>query len=184
VSLHSHFHTAVAYACALRLSPWLVFHFFGWVMPLWSASFATLGRDWYLQHLEWSTIIPAAIIGYLDVFRLLPGSWSEEVDIRKHDFAAIWAWSVPSLILAYKIVKYDSPHSVLFGNSISAISYFFDIQQTMPGSDHPLGGDPIRVLAQMIVTAPFYAGIAYSLGALASRCDLLTKLFIFNKFDR
>jgi hypothetical protein len=37
-------------------------------------------------------------------------------------------------------------------------------------------GDPVRVVAQLFVTAPFYAGIAYSLGALSSKYKLLTKL--------
>jgi hypothetical protein len=35
----------------------------------------------------------------------------------------------------------------------------------------------------MSVTAPFYAGIAYSLGALASKHRVLTKLFTFEKHD-
>jgi hypothetical protein len=48
---------------------------------------------------------------------------------------------------------------------------------------NPLASDPVRVLAQMTITAPFYAGIAYSLGALASKHQLLTKLFTFEKHD-
>jgi hypothetical protein len=33
------------------------------------------------------------------------------------------------------------------------------------------------------VTAPFYAGVAYSVGALASKYDVLAKLFTFEKHD-
>jgi hypothetical protein len=36
---------------------------------------------------------------------------------------------------------------------------------------------------QMSVTAPFYAGVAYSAGALASKYDVLAKLFTFEKHD-
>jgi hypothetical protein len=152
-------------------------------MPLLHVSFATSGPDWYLQHLELATVIPAVIVGYLDVFRFLPANWSEHVDIRRHDFAATWVWVVPSLILGFRMAEYDSPHSVLIGGSTSAIAYFFDIQRTMPGWAHPLVGDPIRVWAQMTITAPFYAGVAYGLGALASRYDLLTKMFIFERVE-
>jgi len=177
-------HTWVAYTCALRLSPWLVFHFFGWVGPLLHISFATLGRDWYLQHLELATVFPAAIVGYLDVVRLLPPNWSKHVDIRRHDFTARWAWVIPSLILGSRMAKYDSPHSVLIGGATSAIAYFFDIQQTMPGSAHQLVSNFDRVWAQMTVTAPFYAGIAYSVGALASRYGLVAKLFMFERVEQ
>jgi len=39
------------------------------------------------------------------------------------------------------------------------------------------GVDPVRVAQQMFVVAPFYAGLAYSIGALAERHNLLKRLF-------
>jgi hypothetical protein len=60
---------------------------------------------------------------------------------------------------------------------MSAFSYFFDIQTSMPTMKDFAANDPVRALAQIIVTAPFYAGIGYSLGALAAKRTLLKRLF-------
>jgi hypothetical protein len=35
----------------------------------------------------------------------------------------------------------------------------------------------------MSVTAPFYAGVAYSVGVLASKYKVVEKLFTFEKYD-
>ena len=66
---------------------------------------------------------------------------------------------------------------------MSAIKYFFDIQEVMPTMSNLFASDSIRVVEQMTVTAPFYAGIAYSLGALGSKHQLLKKLFTAEKHD-
>jgi hypothetical protein len=64
---------------------------------------------------------------------------------------------------------------------MSAFKYFFDIQQVMPTLENSLATDPVRVLAQMSVTAPSYAGLAYSLGELAWNRGLLAALFKLEK---
>ena len=61
---------------------------------------------------------------------------------------------------------FSAPSSVLFGASMSAFSYFFDIQKVMPTLANPLVSDPIRVLRQLYLTAPFYAGVGFSVGSL------------------
>jgi hypothetical protein len=66
---------------------------------------------------------------------------------------------------------------------MTSIKYFFDIQKVMPTWANPLVSDPTRVAAQMFVTAPFYAGVAYSVGALIAKHELLTKLFTFDKHE-
>ena len=66
---------------------------------------------------------------------------------------------------------------------MTALKYFFDIQKVMPTWANPLASDPERVAAQMFVTAPFYAGLAYSLGALMSKHQLLVKPFTFEKHE-
>jgi hypothetical protein len=58
-----------------------------------------------------------------------------------------------------------------------ALKYFFVIEPEMPGLSNLFASDPKRVLEQMNVTAPFYAGIAYTVGALAAKYDVLHKLF-------
>jgi hypothetical protein len=63
------------------------------------------------------------------------------------------------------------------------MKYFFDIVKAMPTLQDPFASDPIRAWAQMSVTAPFYAGLTYSLGALASKYRAVEKLFTFEKHD-
>jgi len=173
-------HTFVVYACALHLSPWLVYHWFGWVAPMLQISSSTPATDWYLQHLEMMTIVPALVLGHVNVIRFFHPT------IRSYfgsGSAAAWAWAVPVIVLGYKMLLYDASSSVLYGTSMSAIGYFLDIQKVMPTRSNFLTSDPIRVLAQMTVTAPFYAGIAYSLGGLASKHRLLAKFFTSERRD-
>jgi hypothetical protein len=175
-------HTYVAYSCAMHLSEWLVFHWFGWVAPILHFSSHKLATDWYLQHFELMTILPALVVGYVNVERILPGVIRNFMHDGEHSMAA-WAWMFPTLVLLYRMLEYHAPSSVLFGSKMTATKYFFEIQKVMPTWQNLLASDPTRVWAQMSVTAPFYAGIAYSLGALASKHHVLTKLFIFEKHN-
>jgi hypothetical protein len=127
------------------------------------------------------TIVPALVAGYIDVGRVVPALLGGLITERRATSAAMWAWSIPALVLIRKMLQYHPPVSVLVRSSMSVFSYFFDIQRVMPTFANPLAGDPVRLLLQMTVTAPFYAGIAYSLGALFHRYRILTKLFSFEK---
>jgi hypothetical protein len=175
-------HTYIAYSCAMHLSEWLVFHWFGWVAPILNVSIGIPAPDWYLQHFELMTILPALLVGYVNFARILPGIIRDFMHEGQHSIAT-WAWAFPTLVLLYRMLDYRAPSSVLFGGSMTAIEYFFEIQTVMPSWQNPLASDPVRVWAQMSVTAPFYAGIAYSLGALSSKHSLLTRLFTFEKHD-
>ena len=156
-------HTLAVYFVALEVSPGLVGRWFAWFVPVLQISTSTPAADWYMQHLELVSIVPALAAGYIVA--------------RRPDSVATWGWGVPALVLAYKMLQYHAPSSVLVGTSMSAIRYFFDIKQVVPMMPSLAAGDPVRVLAQMTVTSPFYAGVAYSLGAWASKQKLLTKLF-------
>lgn len=153
-------HTAAVYVCALYFSPWLIGRWFAWFAPLLHASSKVPPGDWYLQHLELVSILPALTAGWLNR--------------RRRDSAATWAWAVPTLVLGYKMLQYRGSSSVL--SAESAFAYFFNIQQSMPTLASPTVSDPVRVLAQMTITAPFYAGVAYSLGALCSKLSLVQGL--------
>ncbi|MGB6675134.1 MAG: hypothetical protein WBE44_00450 [Terriglobales bacterium] len=174
-------HTAIVYTCALRVSGSLVARWFAWVAPILQISSSVPPRDWYLQHFELVTIIPALIAGYINLVRFVPATVGRPIWDTRFDSAVTWAWSIPALVLSYKMLQYHAPSSVLFGTSMTAIKYFFDIQKVMPTWENPLASDPVRVAAQMLVTAPFYAGVAYSLGAFVSKHDFLAKLFRFEK---
>lgn len=173
-------HTYVAYTCAIQVSQWLVFHWFGWVAPIFHISTSVSPPNWYLQHFEVMTILPALAIGYINVARFLPHTIRAFLH-EDHCSIAAWTWVLPTLVLLYRMLSYHAPASVLYGGSMTARKYFFDIQTVMPTFQNPLASDPVRVWAQFSVTAPFYAGVAYSLGALASKQQVLTKLFTFEK---
>jgi hypothetical protein len=170
-------HTAVIYVSAIYGSPWLVAHWFRWILPLLSFSTSTPAGDWYLQHLELVSIVPAFILGYLSFTHSISEIIRTWIGKTIFNSAALWAWTVPAVVLAFKMSLYHAPTSVLYRGSVSTIRYFFEIQKTMPMWNNLLAGDPVRGLTQMIVTAPFYTGIAYSFGALASKYELRTKLF-------
>lgn len=166
-------HTLLVYACAVRLSPWLVYHWFGWILPATQLSMTTPAGDWYLQHLELASIIPALVVGYINVSRLFPQTVRSYLGEANLSSIAVWSWVIPVVVLVCRMVLYKAPNSVFYDTWMSIAKYFFDIEKVMPTPLNPYASDPIRVWAQMLVTAPFYAGIAYSLGALESRRRML-----------
>jgi hypothetical protein len=153
-------HTAAAEICAVNLGPWLVFHWFGWVLPLIGFSTTTLGTDYYLQHLELVSIVPSLVVGYLMT--------------RHYRRLATSAWVLPTIILSYKLWTFTDPHaSVLAPNFWTRFSYYFVIVQVIPTLRDFYRSDPVRVAQQMFTVAPFYAGVAYSLGALLAKQRVL-----------
>lgn len=172
-------HTLLVYACALRLSPWLVYHWFGWILPMTQLSMTTPAGDWYLQHLVVASIIPALVVGYINVSRFFPQTVRSYLGVANLSSIAVWSWVIPVLVLVFRMALYKAPNSVFYDTWMSTIKYFFDVERVMPTPLNPYASDPIRVWVQMSVTAPFYAGIAYSLGALESRRRMLKQLFTF-----
>lgn len=159
-------HTAAAVICGIQLGPWLLSRWYAWVLPLTGRSnHIPTGND-YLQNFEFVSIVPAVIVGYLLA--------------RRFGRFAAYAWVLPTLVLVYKLLTFTEPNvSVLASSSsMTRFDYFFVIQRTTPMFTPGFGGvDPIRVAQQMTVVAPFYAGLAYSVGALAGKRHLLDRGF-------
>jgi hypothetical protein len=158
-------HTAAAAVCGIHLGPWLLSRWYAWILPLTGMSHVPTGND-RLQNFELVSIVPALVVGYL---------------LSRHlgRFAA-YAWILPTVVLAYKLLMFSEPRaSVLATAPHSSIrfDYFFVIQRTAPTFTPDFGGvDIIRVVEQMTVVAPFYAGLAYSIGALAGKRNLLDRV--------
>ena len=149
-------HTTAAAMCGIHFGPWLLSRWYVWILPLLGmSSHAPTGNDW-LQHFELVSIVPAFVVGYL-----LSGHFKR---------SATSAWILPTAILAYELLRFVEPRvSVLALHSSTRFQYFFVIQRTMPTFTPGFGGvDPVRVALQMSVVAPFYAGLAYTAGALAA----------------
>jgi hypothetical protein len=175
-------HTLLVYVCALHFSPWLVGRWFLLIAPALQISSGGHPGDWYLQHLELVTIVPALVVGYFNIFRFAPTWLGGPKEGNQSGNSALWSCALPSLILCYELLAYRTPASVLYDRSVYescmlALKYFFVIEPEMPGLSNLFASDPKRVLEQMNVTAPFYAGIAYTVGALAAKYDVLHKLF-------
>src|ERR1700724_1022968 len=88
-------HTYVAYTCATHLSEWLVVHWFGWGERIMHVLTRIPATDWYLQHFELMTIVPALLVGYLNVARFLPNTIRTFMHEGHHSIAT-WAWIFPT----------------------------------------------------------------------------------------
>jgi hypothetical protein len=157
-------HTTAAAMCAVRVAPWLARRWFTWILPLVGAPRPLFATDYYLQHLEIANIVPAFVMGY--------------VICRKFQRIGTWAWVLPTAIISYKLFTFTDPHaSILASHSPwPRFSYYFVIERFMPTLYDSRGSDISRVLEQILFVAPFYSGIAYSLGALAQNHRALERI--------
>jgi hypothetical protein len=152
-------HTTAIPICGIFLGPWLFSRWFVWILPLFRISPAMPKADYWLQHLELVSIIPALVFGALVA--------------RYFERLSSWAWVVPTMILSYKLLTFTNPNVSVLASADpwSRFSYYIVIQQHVPTfSNRGLSGsDPIRVVQQLDVTVPFYSGIAYSIGAFLTK---------------
>jgi hypothetical protein len=159
-------HATIVAICAIRVGPWLVGRWFAWILPLsgrTSPTDFTAYSDYYFQHLELLSILPALVIGYV-VCRYLPK-------------LATWAWFLPTLILSYKLLTFTDPQASVFtSHRLSRFSYYFVIVRLTPTFTDLRGSDPIRLVQQMAVVEPFYSGVAYSIGALLESHKMLERI--------
>lgn len=152
-------HTTAVPLCGIFLGPWLFSRWFVWILPLFRISPALPRADYWMQHLELVSIIPALVFGALIA--------------RYYEKLASWAWVLPTFILFYRLLTFSNANASVLASADpwSRFSYYFVIQQHMPTFSRSFGisGDPIRVAQQLDVTVPFYSGIAYSIGALLTK---------------
>lgn len=160
-------HTATAALCGIHFGPWLIRRYV-WIMPFMGRSTHVSSINDYLEHFEILITVPAVLVGY--------------VLSRHFRKFATCAWILPTIKLAYELVKFAEPaRSVLAPHSSTRFQYFFEIQRTIP----PFfgGGDFVRIALQMTTVAPFYAGVAYTAGAVAGSRDVLHKVFSRPELD-
>jgi hypothetical protein len=150
-------HTVAVYVCAVHVSPIIIGRWFAWLAPSAELTQGASAGNWYLQHLEIVTLIPASLFGFLFA-RWQPSS-------------STWAWVVPTIMLCSGLIIYSRPHSVFGNGGPSGVAYFFEIQRFMPTAADPFVSDARRVYKQMFVTAPFYAGISYSIAAWLAKAS-------------
>lgn len=160
---HLALHTTVAGLCTTYVNLWLAGQLVHWILPWIGQPAPAHVMDFYLQHFETANLIPAFLLGC--------------VIVRKVPELSAWAWLLPTIIIVYKLVTFVEPNtSVLISRDAwHRFTYYFKIQRIAPTmaitstSFDVSGSDPVRVLQQITVVAPFYCGIAYSIGALAMK---------------
>lgn len=158
-------HTTMVFVCAIIEFPWLIWRWFDWIQPYVHVPALGPALSWYLLHIALVNLVLAIPVGY-GMARGLKA-------------AAVWAWTLPALVLGVKMLLFAHPpaSSVLFQAppGMTAFEYFFGMPVT------PLDAHFERIVAQMWFTASFCAGVGYTLGAWVARYELLTKMFIFEK---
>jgi len=157
-------HTTAAAICAINLAPWLTSRWFNWILPLMGTPTQGFARGYYLQHLELANIIVALVVAY--------------IVCRRFQRLGVWAWALPTMIISFKLVTFTDPHvSLLAGsNPWARFSYYFGIGRVTPSLFDLRSFYAVRALEQITVVAAFYSGIAYSIGAVAQRYEVVERI--------
>jgi hypothetical protein len=163
-------HLAVVYAITNFGTPWLS----GWtrrtLLPFLQQPTTSSSLEFLFSHIFAFSLVPAFAVGLTNA--------------RFKHRAAQFVWLVPTAILAYKFLSF--PAASVFRSQFSAASHqyfaggfvlpeFRDWHQfwTLVGSN----SDMIRGKAQLDFTAPFYAGVGYSVAAwIGLRTNLSEKV--------
>jgi hypothetical protein len=164
-------HLAGVYVIAEHVTPWLSGWTAGRLLPLFQYRTASGPFQFLFSHLFVFSTIPAFLFGLLNA--------------RFKHKAPEFVWCVPACILAYKFLTFHA--SSVFANQFSgAFHQYFGNEFFIPGgswrsptlSVEEWGSpDILRGLAQLRFTAPFYAGIAYSVASwIGRRTDLNQKV--------
>ena len=161
-------HLATVYLLVKFATPWLAGWTYGQVLPTLQIPTTSSVYEFEFSHVLTFSVGPALLTGLVNA-RFKPKS-------------ALWVWVVPTGVLVYKLATFSSSHSVLYTAPSSPIWHYsfggeFLIPQFHSWRDFwtAAGSNPdmARGMAQLTFTAPFYAGLAYSLAAwLSMRWDL------------
>ena len=163
-------HLAVVYAIVNFGTPWLAGWTRGRLLPL------ILGRTPSSSQFEF-------LSSHLLAFSFVPAFLTALVNARFKHRVAQFVWLVPTAILAYKFATFPAPSVLQNQLSASFHQYFeggFLIGEFRSWDDlRSLYSNPdmARCIAQFFYTAPFYAGVGYSLGAwIGFRTELHRKI--------
>jgi hypothetical protein len=164
-------HLSAVYAIAKYGTPWLSAWTRGTLLPFLQHPTSSSGFEFLFSHILALSFIPALVAGLANA--------------RFKHKVAWFVWLVPAAILTYKFLTFPTPS--VFQSQFAAAwhQYFgggFSIADFRGSAREFLmfvGSNPgiRRGLEQLNVTAPFYAGLGYSLAAwVGQRASLADKL--------
>lgn len=163
-------HLGVVYLLVTWLTPWLA----GWV------------RGSLLPVLGWPKSISQFqfLFSHLLVLSAVPAFLAGLANVRFRQNVVAYVWLVPTVILAYKFLTFPTV-SVFQSHASSAFHQYFGGGFLIPEyrnwqefwSIATSNADLERGMAQLHITAPFYAGLSYSIaGWIGARIDLGRKV--------
>lgn len=151
-------HLAVVYAIVKFCTPWLAGWTRGWLLPFLERPTSSGSFEFLFSHLLAFSFVPAFLAGLINT--------------RFKHKAAQFVWGVSAAVLAYKLIVFPVTTSVLARESGAAFHYYFAGEFLIPeyhnwAEFRDIAGsfDMMRGMAQLSFTAPFYAGVGYSLAA-------------------
>jgi hypothetical protein len=156
-------HVAAVYLIVHFCTPWLAAWTRGTLLPLLQMpSNSSSGFEFFFSHLFVFSFVPAFLAGL--------------VNARFKHTVAEFVWVVPTAILAYKLITFPAVASVFQSPSSSAFHQYFGggflIAEYRDWDDFwrivRSNPDMMRGMAQVSFTAPFYAGVGYSVAAWIS----------------
>jgi hypothetical protein len=151
-------HLAVVYAIAKFCTPWLSGWTSGRLLPVLQIHTSSSRFEFLFSHLFAFSFVPALAAGL--------------VNARFRQRVAAYVWLLPASVLAYKLATFHTAGSVLFqAHSFPALRYYFGSEFVIPEyhnwqdfwSMTAGSSDMLRGMDQLSFTAPFYAGLGYSL---------------------
>jgi len=155
-------HLAAVYVIVKFFTQWLAGWTRGTVLPLLQNPTSYSRLEFLYSHLFALTFLPAFFAGLINA--------------RFKQKAAQFVWLVPTVILAYKFATFPAPSALQSQFSAAFHQYFgggFVIAEFRNWREFwnliRSNSDMMRGMAQMQYTAPFYAGVAYSLAAWIGR---------------
>jgi hypothetical protein len=165
-------HLAIVYGIVHVCTPWLAGWIHGKALPFLQYPTSSSGFQFLFSHLFALSFFPALI--------------AAAANAKFKHRAAEWIWTVPTAILIYKLLTFPSASSVLAQRaSWPAFHHYFGGGFLIPSTNNwkdfwmlvGTSDDTARGLDQLNFTAPFYAGIAYSMATwTVIRTDLSRKL--------
>lgn len=163
-------HLAVVYLIVNWLTAWLAGWFQGSLLPMLGWPKSESQFQFLFSHILAFSFVPAFLIALTNV--------------RFKQTVVAYVWLVPTIILSFKLLTFSTP-SIFQSHASSTFHQYFGGGFSIPEyrnlqefwSIAASNADMERGLVQMRFTAPFYAGVAYSIGGLiAARIDLRRKV--------
>jgi hypothetical protein len=164
-------HLAVVYFSARECTPWFAGRFHDLIVPLFHPE-DTVSRLQYL-------------FSHLLAFSFVPGFLAGLASYKNRHAAAMFVWVIPASVLAYQFFTF--PASIFQSRAVTAWHEYFGGGFVVPEYRDYLemfilgarNSDMVRGMDQARFTAPFYAGVAYSLASFLS--TRLARFFRNNK---